>query len=141
MPARSRTRTLEPEVQRVVDAALRQMRQLAGSENVRFVLLHGSTAEGRSTAESDIDPCGYYDGSREEAAEFRNTVLFRLPSLRSDIQIFGLLPLYVQIEALKGIPVFVRDERFLYETATRTLREFGDFRHRLYDYTGQAPIQ
>ena len=140
MPARSRTRTLKPEVRRAVDAALRQMRQLAGSENVRFVLLHGSTAEGRSTAESDIDLCVYYDGPRAGAAEFRHTLLSRLPLLRYDIQIFGLLPLYVRIETLKGIPVFVRDERFLYETATRTLREFGDFKHRLYDYTGQAPI-
>ena len=64
----------------------------------------------------------------------------RLPGLRYDIQVFQLLPLYVRVETLRGIPVFVRNERLLYETATRTIREFEDFKHRLHDYTGKAPI-
>jgi predicted nucleotidyltransferase len=141
MPAYRSTRPINPELSEFVDAALRQMQQLADFGKVRFVILHGSTAEGRPTADSDIDLCVYYDGSREDAAQFRHKLLSRLPALRYDIQVFQLLPLYVRVEILRGIPVFVRDERFLYETATRTLREFGDFKHRLYDYTGQVPIQ
>lgn len=141
MPARRSTHPLNPELKKAVDTALRQMRQCADFRNVRFVLLHGSGAEGRATADSDIDLCVYYDGDRNEAAQFRHRILSRLPSLRYDLQVFQHLPLYVRVEVLRGIPVFVRDDRFLYETATRTLREFGDFKHRLYDYTGQAAIQ
>jgi predicted nucleotidyltransferase len=141
MPAHRNVPILNPELRKAVDTALQQMRQLAGFRKVRFVLLHGSAAEGRATTDSDIDLCVYYDGSREDAAQFRHAVLSRLPELHYDIQIFQLLPLYVRVEVLKGVPVFVRNERFFYETATRTLREFGDFRHRLYDYTGQAPIR
>mgnify|MGYP002390988263 CR=1 FL=1 len=140
MPARTCTRPLNPELQKVVGRALRQMRQMADFKNVRFVLLHGSAAEGRMTPDSDIDLCVYYDGNREDAAQFRHAVLSELPGLLYDIQVFQLLPLYVRVETLRGIPVFVRNERFLYETATRTIREFEDFKHRLDDYTGKAPI-
>jgi len=140
MPSRKGTRRINPEIRKPVDAALRGMQQVAGFEKVRFVVLYGSAAEGRMTTDSDIDLCIYYDGPRKEAAEFRFAVLSRLPHLRYDVQIFQLLPLYVRVEVLRGIPVFIPDMRFLYETATRTLREFGDFKHRLYDYTGQAAI-
>lgn len=141
MPAhKEHTHPLNPELQKAVERALRQMRQVPDFKNVRFVLLYGSAVEGRMTAGSDIDLCVYYDGNREDAALFRHTVLSELPGLRYDIQVFQFLPLYVRVETLRGIPVFVRQERFLYETATRTLREFEDFKHRLYDYTGQAPI-
>ena len=141
MPARKEhPHPLNPELQKAVERALRQMRQVPDFKNVRFVLLYGSAAEGRMTAGSDIDLCVYYDGNREDAALFRHVVLSQLPGLRYDIQVFQFLPLYVRVETLRGIPVFVRQERFLYETATRTLREFEDFKHRLHDYTGQAPI-
>jgi predicted nucleotidyltransferase len=141
MPARTNTDRMKPELRKAVDTVLRQMQQIPGFNNVRFVILFGSAAEGRMTADSDIDLCVYYEGHRNDAAQFRHKVLSRLPSLHYDIQIFQLLPLYVRVEVLRGIPVFVPDKRFLYETADRTLREFGDFKHRLYDYTGQAAIQ
>lgn len=141
MPAGKITHRMKPELRKAVDAALRQMRQVPGFKKVRFVLLYGSAAEGRMTTDSDIDLCVYYDGPKKEAAQFRHAVLSRLPHLRYDVQIFQLLPLYVRVEVLRGIPVFIPAMRFLYETATRTLREFGDFKHRLYDYTGQAAIQ
>lgn len=140
MSARRTAQIRNPDLKKAVETALRQMRQVAGFEKIRFIILYGSAAEGRITPDSDIDLCMYYDGDREEAGRFRHTLLSRLPSLRYDVQVFQLLPLYVRIEILRGIPVFVRDERFLYETATRTIREFEDFKHRLHDYTGQAAL-
>lgn len=141
MPERKRSSRINPELRKAVDIALRHMRATEGFEKVRFVMLYGSSAEGHATNDSDIDLCVYYDGDKKEAAQYRHAILSRLPSLRYDIQVFQLLPLYVRIEILRGIPVFVRNRRFLYETAVRTLREFGDFKHRLYDYTGQAAMQ
>lgn len=89
---------------------------------------------------SDIDLCIYYDGNRDEAAQFRYAVLCRLPGFRYDIQIFQMLPLYVRVEVLKGTLLYAPDLVFVYDTATWTLREFDDFKHRLYDYTGQETI-
>jgi hypothetical protein len=117
------------------------MQQIPGFEHVKFVILYGSAEEQRMTAESDIDLCIYYDGDVTKAAKFRHTILAKLPGIQYDIQIFQQIPLYVRVEVLKGTPVFVRDTRFLYEKATETIRDFDRFKHRLYDYTGQAAIQ
>jgi uncharacterized protein len=124
-----------------VDSALNQIGRLAGYEHVQFIILFGSAQEQRMTGESDIDLCLYYDGDPVEAARFRHRILSILPGKRYDVQIFQSLPLYVRVEVLRGTPVFVRDPRFLYEKAVETLRDFEDFKHRLYDYTGQAAIQ
>ena len=124
-----------------VAAATRQMQKIQGFEHVQFIILYGSVAEKRVTAESDIDLCIYYDGDREEAARFRHKVLSLLPGTLFDIQIFQQLPLYVRVGILKGIPVYTRNITFLYEKATETIRDFENFKHRLYDYTGQVAIR
>lgn len=124
-----------------MDSAVRQMQQLSGFEHVQFIILYGSVAEERMNPESDIDLCVYYEGSSGDAAQFRHRALSDLPGNHFDIQIFQQLPLYVRVEVIRGIPVFVRNTRFLYERAIDTLRDFEDFKHRLYDYTGQAMIQ
>lgn len=124
-----------------VDTAVHRMRQVPGFEHVRFVILYGSAAEHRMTKESDIDLCVYYEGESADAARFRHAVLFRLSGIDCDIQIFQHIPLYVRVEVLKGTPVFVRTTRFLYDKATETLRDFEEFKHRLYDYTGQDAIR
>lgn len=122
---------------RFIRHALKRMRTIEGFENVRFVILYGSIAEGRARAESDIDLAVYYDGERDEAARFRFAVLSELADDRYDIQIFSNLPLYVRTEVLRGKVLYCPDERFLYDVAYRTIREFDDFKHRLYDYIGK----
>jgi uncharacterized protein len=130
-----------PAIVNSVERAILQMQKIPEFEHVQFIILHGSAPEERMNPESDIDLCVYYQGSLGDASQFRHRVLSDLPGNRYDIQIFQQLPLYVRVEVLRGVPVFVRNTRFLYERATDTLRDFEDFRHRLYDYTGQATIQ
>jgi predicted nucleotidyltransferase len=120
---------------------MRQLQQVPGFEHIQFIILYGSAAGNCMNRESDIDLCVYYEGSSGDAAQFRHRALSNLPGSRYDIQIFQQLPLYVRIEVIRGLPVFVRNTRFLYERAIDTLRDFEDFKHRLYDYTGQARIQ
>jgi|GEM_PF-3312188 len=67
-------------------------------------------------------------------------ILSNLPGVRFDIQVFQSLRLNVGVEVLRGAPVFVRDVPFLYGKAVETIRDFDNFRHHLYDYTGQAAI-
>jgi predicted nucleotidyltransferase len=141
VPAYRRSPVKKDHIRDCVNIALKEMRQLTEFEKVQFIILYGSAAEERMTGESDIDLCIYFAGDRARAAKFRHKVLSRLPGTRYDIQVFQNLPLYVRVEVLKGTPVFVRDTRFLYETATETIRDFSDFKHRLHDYTGQAAIR
>ncbi|MCK9632661.1 MAG: nucleotidyltransferase domain-containing protein [Methanoregula sp.] len=122
------------------DAALKTIEQLNGYGHVQFIILFGSAGENRMTGESDIDLCLYYDGDPADAAQFRHAILSALPGTRYDVQVFQSLPLYVRVEVLKGTPLFVRDPVFLYEKAVETLRDFDNFKHRLYDYTGQAAM-
>ncbi|HUM78312.1 MAG TPA: hypothetical protein PLP43_07820 [Methanoculleus sp.] len=82
----------------------------------------------------------YYDGDREEAARFRFAALSELADDRYDIQIFSHLPLYVRTEVLRGKVIYCPDERFLYDVACQTIREFDDFKHRLYDYIGKEAM-
>ena len=140
MPANQVPHTENPEIPAYINRALQQMRLIPGFGHVRFIIFYGSAEKKRMNAASDIDLCIYYDGNRTDAAQFRHTILTRLPGSHYDIQIFQQLPLYVRVEVLKGIPVFTRDLRFLYETANQTIRDFEDYKHRLYDYTGQAAI-
>jgi len=140
MPTTAKYALLSPALRDRVDAAVYKMHHIPGFEHVRFVILYGSTAENRMTEESDIDLCIWFEGERNEAARFRHAALSRLMG-NYDIQIFQYLPLYVRVEVLKGTPVFIRDTRFLYEKATETLRDFEEFKHRLYDYTGQEAIR
>ncbi|MDD4484567.1 MAG: nucleotidyltransferase domain-containing protein [Methanoregula sp.] len=141
MPAERRSPVISPQLRERVDRAMQRMRLVPGFGHVKFIILYGSAAENRMTRGSDIDLCVYYDGGYEEAARFRHAVLSELPENRYDIQIFQHLPLYVRVEVLKGIPVFCRTSRFLYDKAAEALRDFDGFKHRLYDYTGEAPIQ
>ncbi len=141
MPAEHRSPEVPRQIRDRVEAALHKMSRVPGFGRVRFVLLYGSAAENRMTKESDIDLCVYYEGRRTEAARFRHSVLSSLPGTDYDVQIFQDLPLYVRVEVLKGKPVFVRNLQFLYEKATETLRDFEDFKHRLYDYTGQDALR
>ncbi|SCL76490.1 putative nucleotidyltransferases [Methanoculleus chikugoensis] len=120
--------------------ALERMRIIEGFERVRFIILYGSVAEGRAREGSDIDICIYYDGDREEASRFRFAALSELADDRYDIQIFSHLPLYLRTDVLQGKVVYCPDERFLYDVAYRTIREFDDFKHRLYDYIGKEAI-
>jgi hypothetical protein len=49
------------------------------------------------------------------------------------VKILQLLPLFVQVEALKGRLLF-GDEALLYEVATAAVREYESFRPKYLDY-------
>ncbi|MBN1455421.1 MAG: nucleotidyltransferase domain-containing protein [Methanomicrobia archaeon] len=119
---------------------LGRIKRIAGFERVRFIFLYGSAAEGRLRPDSDIDLCFYYDGSAEEAARFRFTVLSELAGDRYDVQIFQQLPLYVRMEVLKGKLIYCTDIRFVYDVAGETIKDFESFKHRFYDYIGEQAI-
>ncbi|MDK2974182.1 MAG: uncharacterized protein PWP08_553 [Methanofollis sp.] len=109
------------------DQILSRLSAIEGFERVRFIVLYGSYAEGRATADSDVDLCIYDDASPEESSTFRFRALSELCSDRYDVQIFEQLPLYIRMDVLKGRVLYCPDERFLYDIAPEMIREFDDF--------------
>ena len=124
----------------ILTKELEKIKSIEGFERVRFIFLYGSAAEGRLRPDSDIDLCIYYDGSAEDAARFRFTVLSELGGDRYDVQIFQQLPLYVRAEVLKGELIYCADTRFVYDVAGETIKDFDSFKHRFYDYIGEEAI-
>ncbi|ODS42235.1 MAG: hypothetical protein MSIBF_02550, partial [Candidatus Altiarchaeales archaeon IMC4] len=99
-----------------ISKLMKVMQSMEDFDMVEFVLLHGSSAEGRATENSDIDVCVYFKGNSEEQSRFRLRLLEKLPS-DIDVQIFQQLPLYVRKEVLKGREIYVHDREFTYDLA------------------------
>ena len=128
------------EIDELVKNSLEIMKKIQGFEKVRFIILYGSSVEGISREDSDIDLCIDTDADTDyECSSFRLKVLSELPDL-FDVQIFAQLPLYVKKEVIKGKVIFCRDEEYLYETAISVIKEFEDFKYRFYDYIGERAI-
>ncbi|MDI9615072.1 nucleotidyltransferase domain-containing protein [Methanothermobacter sp.] len=121
-----------------IDEFLRVIMGFEDAERVRFIILYGSALRGEGW--SDIDLAVYYDGTPDEAADFRLRVLCEVDEI-FDVQIFQQLPLYVRIQVLRGEVVYCDSEGFLHDIAWETIKEFDDFKHRFYDYIGLAPMR
>ena len=111
---------------------MQTVRRLPGFQNIRFIIFHGSAAEGRALPDSDIDLCIYYEGTADEQWTYRMSLLKELPD-KYDVQMFQQLPLYVRKEVLKGRPIYVKDKT-IYDAAYDTIKEYEDYKPYLMRY-------
>ena len=72
---------------------------------IKFIVLFGSVASGKSNPLSDIDVAVYYDGNDKQRFDFRLLGLSHLPDY-VDLQIFQDLPLYLQNDVIKGKVIY-----------------------------------
>ena len=128
------------DVDDLINKALQVIRDRGDFGKVCFIILYGSSVEGRFGEDSDIDLCIYYNGSVDEASNYRLEVLSELLNDIYDIQIFNHLPLYIRKDVLKGRVLYNRDRYFLHDTAYRIIKEFEDFKKYFYDYIGLEKI-
>jgi predicted nucleotidyltransferase len=120
--------------------ALKVMKKMEDFPSVEFIILYGSQNRGDARLDSDVDLAVYYQGSETDASNFRQKVLGELYDDYYDIQIFQQLPLFIQIEALKGEIVFSKDLVKVYDIANQVIKEFEDFKRYYYDYIGEMEI-
>ena len=125
-----------------VEKILDRLRDGPHFDELRFVYLYGSYASGETTERSDIDLCLYYD--IDDKKELYRT-FFRISGSfpdRYDVQMFQLLPLYVQKEVFKGELLYAEDKGFVHDLARQTIKDYNDFEPRYkYILYGKAGIE
>lgn len=126
---------LAPDRNVVITSFLDYIRNHPYFPHVRFIVLYGSVAARQDDPSSDIDITISCDLPDIDSERFRIFLLGRVPGV-IDLHIFEHLPLYVQIEVLKGMLLYTRDIDEVYDAAERTIRDYEFFRPHLLDYIG-----
>lgn len=121
------------EIDQLTKHFLEHLEQTKFFSKIEFVILYGSSLSSYHLDDSDIDLCLYIDEEKKVLSRIRLELL-KMFNEQLDIQIFQLLPLYVQIEALKGKVLYVKEEDRLYEIANETIEEYEDFYPFYLDY-------
>jgi len=128
-------KSLQPDVSDVIT----KIRDIGG-DSIKFIILYGSAAKGRSTNLSDIDIAVFYSGDKRERFQFRVKILGRIGN-KFDIQTYQDLPLYIQNEILKsGEVLYFSDYTEIFNTFMKTIREFEDFKPRLELYYSRMGV-
>lgn len=122
------------EIEKIIDKLLKELRNTKNFPRIEFIILYGSYLNEYHFDDSDIDLCIYIeDDDERKLAKIRLNLLKKFDD-KLDIQMFQLLPMYVQIEVLRGKVLYVRDENILYEIANETIEEYEEFYPFYKDY-------
>ncbi len=121
------------EVEQITKHFIGHLERTKFFSKIEFVILYGSSLNLYHLDDSDIDLCLYIDDEKKTLSSIRLGLL-KMFNESLDIQIFQLLPLYVQIEVLKGKVLYVKEEDRLYEIANETIDEYEEFYPFYLDY-------
>jgi len=122
-------KSLEPDISDVITKI-----KYFGGDRIRFIVLYGSSAKGKSTNLSDIDIAVFHSGDKRERFQFRMKILGRIGN-KFDIQTYQDLPLYIQNEILSnGEVLYFSEFAEIFNIFMKTIREFEDFKPHLELY-------
>jgi len=124
---------MKREINLLVEDFLEKIRTTNYFSKIEFIILYGSSLGLYHLGDSDIDICLYLDKEKENLSKIRLELLKRFDD-KFDIQMFQLLPLYVQVEVLKGKILYVKEEDRIYEIANETIDEYEEFYPFYLDY-------
>ena len=117
---------MKREINQLVKDFLEKVEKTQYFSKIEFVILYGSSLGLYHLDDSDVDICFYIDEDKENLTRIRLELLTEFRD-KFDIQMFQLLPLYIQIEVLKGKVLYVKEEDILYEIANTTIEEYEEF--------------
>jgi predicted nucleotidyltransferase len=124
---------MERDINHLVKEFLEQIKTTELFPKIEFIILYGSSLGLYHLDDSDIDICIYLEEEKKNLPKIRLELLKNYND-KLDIQMFQLLPLYVQIEILKGKILYVKLEDKLYEIALETIDEYEEFYPFYLDY-------
>ncbi|MCK4688568.1 MAG: nucleotidyltransferase domain-containing protein [Candidatus Lokiarchaeota archaeon] len=124
---------MKDEIKPKINKFLEEIKKTSIFSRIEFIILYGSYLGDYYYDDSDIDICIFIQCKKEELAKIRLDLLKNVEE-DFDIQMFQLLPLYVQIEVLKGNILYVRDEDVLYKISYEIIDEYEDFYPFYEDY-------
>lgn len=121
-----------------INSFIGQNKKMPEFKKVDGIILYGSFLKGKKY--NDIDLCYFFNNTKKEQFEFRKKLLSKAPE-NFDIQIYGLLPVYLQVEILKGKVIYHSKHRDkLYAAALKTIKEYEFFKRRYLDYISKGKI-
>ena len=124
---------MKVEIENLIEEFLEEIKKSEFFSKIEFIVLFGSYLSDYHLDDSDVDICLYIKDNQKNLANFRLNLLKKF-SDKLDVQIYQLLPTYIQVEVLKGKFIYIRNEDLVYEIAYETIEEYEDF-HPLYlDY-------
>ena len=124
---------MKDEIENLIGKFLVEIKKTKYSSKIEFIVLFGSYLSEYHFDDSDVDICIYIQNNEKNLAKIRLDLL-KMFDEKLDIQIFNLLPIYIQIEVLKGKFLYIKDENRAYEIAYETIEEYEDFLPLYLDY-------
>lgn len=124
---------MKKEIKEELDEFLKQIKETKYFQDIEFIIIYGSVLTDYYLERSDIDICIYIREEKTKLTEIWLDLLSNFPE-KYDIQMFQLLPLYLQIEILKGEIIYVKNEDFVYKVAYQTIDRWEDFYPLYKDY-------
>jgi predicted nucleotidyltransferase len=121
------------EIENLIEKFLKEIRTTKFFSKIEFITLFGSYLSEYHFDDSDVDICIYIQDSKKNLTKTRLELL-KMFNDKLDIQIYQLLPIYVQIEVLKGKFLYIKNEEKVYEIAYETIDEYEDFLPLYLDY-------
>ena len=124
---------MKDEIEIIIEKFLEGIKKAKYFSKIEFIVLFGSYLSKCHFDDSDIDICIYIQDNKKNLVKIRLDLLEKFDS-KLDLQIFNLLPIYVQIEVLKGKFLYIKDQDKTYEIAYETIEEYEDFLPLYLDY-------
>ncbi len=124
---------VKSEIKQRIDNFLDDLRESEYFSKIEFIFQYGSSLGDYILEDSDIDICIYIEENKDKLAEIRLNLLKKYND-KLDIQIFQILPLYVQVEVLKGRPLYIKDTINFFNLIDQTIEEYEDFYPFYQDY-------
>jgi predicted nucleotidyltransferase len=125
------------EIENLIEKFLEEIKKSQLFSKIEFIVLFGSYLSDYHLDDSDVDICLYIKDNEKNLSKIRLNLLKEFLD-KLDLQIYQLLPTYIQVEVLKGKFLYIRNEDRVYEIAYDTIEEYEDFLPLYLDYINRC---
>jgi uncharacterized protein len=139
-PTLDSIRCTTPETAKKIESTLEWLYSRSWSNEIQFIILYGSVAQGYARYNSDIDLVIGITGSIEHLTIICKELILKKPHDDLDLKLFELLPVYIQKDAIKGLILYSQDLTKLHDIAYETIKKYQAFKPYLDDYIGEAAL-